>query len=417
MTNTVDAGEVQTRFTGDAGDLKRTIQASMGDLDKFAAQSKKIGKKLTLGLTLPIIGFAAAATKSALTADKSFTKIRTLVGRSAAEVDNYRKTAKQMSAETAVAYKDLADGLFTLTSAGLSAVKAQNALRAAARASAIGMGDVQAIALGVTRSMSAYASEGLTAAAATDMLVRAMEQGNIADAAGLVQGMSMVTSLAAELDIGLDDVLGTLAALSREMDVSRASEGLRGILSKLIKPAQMAEKELARVGLTIEEVRAAFDKDLVGGLRMLEASGANLGKVFEDVQALSAALALLGADASEVDKVMAALDDSTGTVDARMKDLEESASFKVSQEWNKLQLLLTELGEDHLPLVVDAFEKMGNFVDWAGQAWSGLGDDGQRIALGLAAVAAVAGPAAWVLGSVVGAVIGTEVSHGSGRSP
>lgn len=59
-------------------------KAALGfdNLDKAAARMKDVGTKLSLGVTLPIVGIATAATKAASDLSETTNKIDTLFGQS-----------------------------------------------------------------------------------------------------------------------------------------------------------------------------------------------------------------------------------------------------------------------------------------------------------------------------------------------
>ena len=105
------------------------------------------------------------------------TKIRTLVGASAEELKAYEKDVLSLSSTTGIAADQLAEGLFFITSAGLSGQEAIDALAVSAKAAAMGLGEMTDIGSALTSIMKAYESEGMDAARAGDLLHETLKQG------------------------------------------------------------------------------------------------------------------------------------------------------------------------------------------------------------------------------------------------
>ena len=78
-----------------------------GKLGKFSKKLGSIGSSLTTSLTMPLLGVGAMAIKTAAEFETSMTKIQTLVGTSAAEVDILKNSVLELAGKTATAPKKL----------------------------------------------------------------------------------------------------------------------------------------------------------------------------------------------------------------------------------------------------------------------------------------------------------------------
>jgi len=83
----------------------------------------------------------------------------------------------QLSNQVGISAKELADGLFFITSAGFEGAEALEALEISAKASAMGMGEMASISNALTSIMTAYADEQMTASKAGDLLHETLKQG------------------------------------------------------------------------------------------------------------------------------------------------------------------------------------------------------------------------------------------------
>ena len=128
-------------FGADLRGFERAMKKAQKNLKKFGSSMKRVGGNLTRSVTMPILAVGAASAKMALDFEKSMTKINTLVGVSAEEVEKLKKQVLDLSGKTATAPIELAEGLYFLTSAGLSSTDAMEALEQVSKGVASGLGE------------------------------------------------------------------------------------------------------------------------------------------------------------------------------------------------------------------------------------------------------------------------------------
>ena len=147
------AKAINVSIKGDYND--KDIKRAMSDLQKLQAQGMSmsgkmaavgtqlqsvgknmanIGKSLTLGVTLPIVGVGVAATKMAMDFDTSLTKMVSLVGLTRDEVDGMRGDIITMASQYGKSASEAADAMFFITSAGLRGSDAMETLEEIGRA-------------------------------------------------------------------------------------------------------------------------------------------------------------------------------------------------------------------------------------------------------------------------------------------
>ena len=115
-------------FGADLRGFERAMKKAQKNLKKFGSSMKRVGGNLTRSVTLPLLAARGASVKMALDFEKSMTKVNTLVGVSKKEVESLKKQVLELSGKTATAPNELAEGLYFLTSAGLSGADAMEAL-------------------------------------------------------------------------------------------------------------------------------------------------------------------------------------------------------------------------------------------------------------------------------------------------
>lgn len=333
------------------------------------------------------------------------TQIQSLVGLSAETVKGFEEDVLNLAGETGRAPKELADAMFFITSAGLRGEDALEALAASAKAAASGLGQTEVVADAVTNALNGYETGAISASEATDVLVKTVEQGK-ASAADLAPQFGRLVPMAAELGVSFDQLGGGLAFLTRSSgDASQAAVGLKGILSKIVKPSQQGIKELEKMGLSMADLRKHVrEKGLLSALDMLkkgsEENGFEMAKFFEDVEGLNGVLALTGPKAAEAREVFDELSKSTGKLDEAFAIASDTTEFKMNQAMSGMKTLLVELGSTILPLVVPMVQSLTGFISDLADKFRSLNPAQQKMILLVGGIVAAIGPALMIVGKL-----------------
>lgn len=361
-----------------------------------------VGRKMTLGVTLPLAAIGAASVKAAMDFESSMAKIEGLVGIASDEVKAMGEEALAMSANFGKSGNEAADALFFITSAGLRGADAMSVLEASMKASAIGLGDTATIADLATSAVNAYGTEALSASSATDIMVAAVREGKL-EASDLAGSMGRVLPIASAMGISFDQVGATFAALSRTgTGAAEAATQLRGIMSSLLKPSQQAEEALAAMGLSSEGLRKQLrEEGLLSTLQTLsEAFGENeaaAAMVFGNVRALSGVMDLMGANVATTEAIFQRMTDTAGMTDQAFAIVADTAEFKLNQAMASLKNTLIEIGAEIMPIATQ-------FADFAKTVLSGfqaLPGPMKQVIIGFGTVVAVLGPLLWIGGKII----------------
>lgn len=364
----------------------------------------RTGAKMTM-LTAPLLAAGIGAVKVAADFDTSMTKIETLVGLSRTEVDGLRDSVRQLAGRTAAAPGELADALFFATSAGLESAAALQVVEAAAKGSAMGLGDTATIVDLSTSAMNAYGAEVLSATQATDALAMAVRLGKL-EPAELAGAMGSVLPVASAMGVRFDEVGAAMAAMSRTgTNASEAATQLRSIMATLLSPSAGARDALADVGLSVEGVqRSLRDDGLLATLEMLVASlGGNVTAteaVFGNIRALSGVMDMLGGNVADTRMIFDEMTRSAGMVDAGFDRVSETAGFKMKQAWASLQEQLVQVGLILMPVVSKLADGLSTVVGLFGRLPAPM----QTVIVSGLALLAVVGPLLLVFGKMVSTV-------------
>ena len=396
------------KMQGSLGNFDKRMKNSSAGFTKFGASATKAGKKMTMGLTAPIVGLGIASFKMASDFEASMTKIQSLVGKSEAEVKSLTTSVMGLAGTTARAPQELAEAMFFITSAGIGAADAAGVLEASAKAAAVGLGDTATIADLATSAMNAYGKENLSASNATDVMVSAVREGKL-EASELAGSMGRVLPIASAMGVSFNEVGAAFASLSRTgTNAAEAATQVRGIMASLLRPTKQAEEALTGMGLSSEGLREQLkEKGLLSTLKTLadefDGNAAASASVFGNVRALSGVMDLMGKNVAGTEAIFASMNNTLGATDAAFKVTSETTAFKMSQAISDFKVAMITLGQQVIPIVLPMVQKLAEFIGAAAEKFASLSGPTQKIIIGLGIVAAAAGPVIVAVGMLVAA--------------
>src|SRR3990167_3815942 len=334
------------------------------------------GAKLTAGLTLPLVGAAAAVLKLGLGFENEMTNIATLTNIPKESIGTLRDSIFEISEATAKSPDELGAAAYFVLSAGFDdAADAANILAIAAQQAALGMGSTETTVRPLAGLLQAYGKGSEEAAKFGDMMTASVKVG-AAEASEMAGAFANVVPFAAQLGVGFDVIGGTLAQMTNKTySADEAATSLNQLFVQLISPSDELKDTLEAMGFTVEGLLAGLKTDAVGTLTSLsqraEESGKTVTLFADNVRAARGFVAAFGENAGDTAELIKQVGDSTGTTSESFKTLQESAGFKLSKAMNDLKLVLTDIGISVLPLftqglamVTPLIDKLGLLVDF-----------------------------------------------------
>lgn len=405
-----ELGSDSKRASQDVQDVGKKAEQSASRLKAFGEEATKLGKSMSMKLTLPIVGVGVAAIKTAMDFESSMTKIVALVGVARSEVDAMSVSARQMAVEMGSSAKQAGEALFYITSAGLRGEVAMSTLEASLKATAIGLGDTATVADLATSALNAYGADVLSATNATDVMAATVREGKL-ETTELAGSMGRVLPLASAMGVRFDEVGAAFAALSRTgTNAAEAATQIRGILASLLRPTKQAEEALADMGLSSEQLRTQIrEEGLLATLSTLADEFGNneeaAALVFGNIRALSGVLDLMGANVQTTRDIFERMTDTSGAVAAAFEEVSQTTQAKLNAAMAEVKELLLSIGQDVLPTVRSALDTIASVVSTVSSAFESLPGPAQDSVLALAAVVAIAGPTLYAVGKMTTAVI------------
>lgn len=244
---------------GRKSDQNATKGASFGSkvtdgLGKIGPKAKDAGNKMTLGLTLPIVGMGVKAVQSFSDFEQSITQAGAKTNATSAQIAQMRDLALEMGAKTNFSAGEAATAMDNMAAAGFDAKGVMAALPGVLLAAQASGEDLGMTADITAKAINAFNLQASDASHVADVFATAANTSAI-DMLGLGQALAHAGQLGSSANQDLEDVVAVLGRLV-DMGVPAASAGagLRQALQSLKSPTTKARGYIADLGLSFRDV-------------------------------------------------------------------------------------------------------------------------------------------------------------------
>lgn len=373
-------------------------------LTRMGTKLTSAGRSMTAGVTVPLLGLAAAGIKTAAEFEESMNVMAAVAGVPGPELEKLRALAIQVGQDTVFSANEAAQAQVELAKAGVSTADILGgALKNAMDLAAAGGLDVANAASIMSNAMNTFNISGAESVQVADALAGAAAASS-ADVSDLALALAQVGLVANTSGLSIQETAAALAALA---DAGiRGSDAGTSLKTMLMNLQPTTKKQIAlmdNLGISFVNADGSF-KSLteIAGILNTKLGGlseatrmAALETIFGS-DAVRAATALMeqGAEGmqnyiDQTSKVGTAWEQSK----ARMEGLPGAIErFKGSMETAALTLG-TVLG----PMVEEWAAKIGNLADKFTQLDPGT----QQLIVNMGLLAAAAGPVMFILGSIL----------------
>jgi len=397
---TAERGMLSLRTSSRQVDGQMRISAQQ--FDRFGRTVQNVGRNLSMFIGLPLIALGAKIAQTGMKFEAELTKINTLVGISKTELAGMETQMLALSQVSGRGPMELAQALFTVTSAGARGAEAMSVLERAAKASAIGLGETRSIAQATTAVIQAYGAENITAARATDILASTVRAGNL-EAASLAPVIGRVIGLGAQLGVTFEEIGANVATFTRlGVSAEEAVTGLRGVLQTLIMPSSQAAEALESVGLSFEGLRRMVrTQGLAETMRLLmetfEGQDEALATIIPNVRALSNVLGTAGVQGEAYAQILQDIAEGHGIVDEGFQTVGDTAQLQWDRAKASLEVAMVSMRDSALPMM----KQLAESVQAGAEALAGMDEQTQRNIVRFGLFAVVAGPVVSIVGRLI----------------
>lgn len=350
------------------------LAANMNQAGEAVSRFGRLGRR---ALGAPI--------KAASDFGEAMAEVSTLVDTSEVSVKDLADTTLELTQQFGGDAVGQAKALYQGISAGAEAGAEATALLTAANEFALGgVTDVETGVDALTSVVNAYGLSMTEASVVSDSFFVAIREGKTT-AEELAKAIGFVAPIASKAGVSMDEMNAAIAAItSTGLKTDNAVTGLKAALTSILNPTGDAEKAaedmgiqfdvaglkskglavffnevIAKSGATSKQLRDLAKESKRTGTpvgELAEKYGTqtqNLVKLFPNVRALNAVLALSAKDGKKFNDVMGQMAGKTGETKTAADKMRETFAFQAREMKALGQVALIELGQTFIPLVKD----------------------------------------------------------------
>jgi TP901 family phage tail tape measure protein len=364
---------------------KVMLDGSTG-LINWGKNTQWAGRQLTVGLTVPLVMFGAAAQKAFREADAELVRLTKVYGglaaTSSADLAQVRKdvtaTAREIAGSYGVAYKETIALAADLAATGQQGNDLIAATQQTTRLAVLGEVDRQDAMKATLAIQNAFKQSTDELAQSIDFL-NAVENQTSTSLADLTEAIPKAGPVIKSLGGDVKDLALYLTAMKEGgVNASEGANAIKSAMASLINPTKVATEQFMGFGIDLKGIVNDNAGDLTATILSLQAALDNLNpldksraieQLFGKFQfaRMSALFENLGKSGSQTLQVMdlmkASVTELAAISDRELKMMTESASGQFKRAWASVQADLAGAGEQFLRIstkvlkVVDAIIK------------------------------------------------------------
>jgi len=383
-----------------------TIAQSQKKIEKFGRSVSNVGKKMTVGMTIPLIAAGGIALKTTADFEQSMLRVQNLTGATGTQFVALEKQARDLGATTIFSASQAAEGMGYLGMAGFQTNQIMQAMPATLNLAAAAQMELGQSADIVSNILTAYGKDASQTTSVADLLVDSFQSANT-NLEQMAEAMKFVGPVAAGMKIPIEDTATAIGLLSNAgIQGAMAGTQLRGIIGMLANPTNEARAALARLQIPKNQIidSAGNVKNLGNIIQQFEKHGATTADMLQifgrRVGPGMAALVSQGSKAFEV--LNADLRDNAGSAQSAADVFNNSFIGQVKALRSALEELGIALFKDTglLKDISTVVKGAIQFVRRLTKVSPGI----LKLGAVFAAVVAAAGPLLVIIGSLITAI-------------
>jgi len=388
--------------------MKYSDQASAGMRGTESAAASmgqrlsSLGRGLTLGLTLPLLGIAAVGVKSFADLEQQMRNIQSVGKQTDAEMYALMNTFQEMSMNVDITTEsdiNLAKAFYDIQGAGFFAADAMDVLTASTQLATAGMTDTYTAMDAVTTILNSYQMAASESTAVSDILFTMVDRGkgSLAEFAG---SLSNVIPTAAAVGIPLEQIAAAMATLTRNgADAATASTNLNAVISQMLSPSTQLSALMQRAGYD-SGMAMIQSLGLAGALEAVANAAGNdaetLNQAFGEIRAFRGIVSLTGGNTQALTADLEAMSNAAGRTAEAYAIQTKSLAEQLKSLRNNVQVALQRIGQDLAPTV----GAIAGGLKFLVNAFTQLPAPVRQVIVAVAALLALLGPVLMIVGAM-----------------
>lgn len=392
-----------------AGSKIQNIGAGMrsvgSGISNVSGKISTAGTRMT-AMAAPVALAFKKGVDGALELDTAIRQVTTLADQDVLPVAKIEQEVRRISDATGIAQKEISESMYDALSSGIDSADVLGFVEQGVQLTKAGFTDMPTVIDATTTALNAYGLQGAEATShIQDVMVKTQDLGKITvDELG--KNIGRVIPFASAAGVSIDQLGAGFSILTaKNGDAAMSATNLAAIISELNTSGTKADKALRKgMGQSFKEMMED-GKSLGDVLQSLDSiaqeQGLNLGDMFGNKMATSAANTLLADGPEQFNNALSQMEMSDGAVAANFEKMQGPAE-KLRQTQNRLKNSFMEMGASMIP----AFEEFASGITKITEKFNSL-DKGTKKMIGkVALVMTVAGPILAIIGTIGGAIGG-----------
>lgn len=319
-----------------------------------------VGLKIS-ALVAPMAAAATEGLKLNSQFSAGMSKIATLLGNDIQAANRLKQGLRDLSDETGVSVTDLTEAEYQAISAGVDVAHVTEFMGTATKLSQAGFADASTTIDALTSVLNAYGLSADNAGHIADEFILTQNLGKTT-VAEMAQTIGGVIPIASAAGVSTEELMASIAALTKNgMKTPDAMTALKGAISGIIKPSEAAMKQLQEMGLSVDTLSAKHlnEVGLTGVLNEIKTATNGdtdaMAKLFPNVRALNAMLALTGPAGSTYTQALNEMKSANGLTEQTFQQLLKNDPTKATAiAINQLKNAGMDLGQGLAPILLRA---------------------------------------------------------------
>ena len=400
---TANASSFSSALSKISSDLDKTTKKFEG-LNKLGDGMKSVGKKLTMGLTVPIAGIAAASTNTAMNFEAAMNEVSAISGTTGKDLSKLSDLAKEMGRTTKFSASESAEALKYMSMAGWKAEDMLAGLPGILNLAAAGGTDLALTSDIVTDGLTAMGLSAKDADKFVDIMAATCSNANTSIEL-MGETLKYAGPVAGALGIEMDDLSVAIGLMGNAgLKGSQAGTSLRAGLTNLVKPTKEMKSAMEKYGVELVK-NADGSVDLMGTMTNLRSV---LGELDETTQAqalatifgkeaMSGWASIVNASEGDFNKLTNAVANSEGVAKSMSDTMMQGAKGALVEMKSALEGVAITIGERLSPFI----EKLADWISSLCTKFQELSPATQTVILVIAGLIAAIGPLLIIGGSLL----------------
>lgn len=387
--------------------MPNSLQVVGGKMEEIGGKITGVGKDMSAKVTAPIVGLGIAAVKTAADFDAEMSKVAAISGATGEDLDKLRAKAKEMGETTKFSASESAQALEYMAMAGWKTDQMTSGLEGIMNLAAASGEDLATTSDIVTDALTAFGLKAEDSGHFADVLAAASSNANT-NVSMMGETFKYAAPIAGAMGYSVEDTAEAIGLMANSgIKASQAGTSLRTIMTKLNGELVVSGENLGTMTLNTTNADGSMREfsDILADLRygfarMTESEQTANAEALVGKNAMSGFLALMNAAPADIEKLNTAILNADGTAKSMADTMNNNLNGQLTILKSQLEGVAISLGEQLMPYISAAVDKISQLVTW----FSNLDQGTKDTIVTVAGLAAVIGPALVVVGTVISSV-------------